>query len=525
MGVDNEFSNESLEQLEHIPDHVLDSDRIGREDLTKYESFTLDAITTKDMDDAISCYINERGNYVLMDHITDMATIVPYGSPLDRDGFKKGNSYYPGGIVIPNYPRKISNRIGSLNQGVDRLAISDILEITPEGRVVSYRYVPTVIHSQLKMSYEDVNKIFNEGIIPTGYEQYENTLNRMRILAKILHDNRMKKGSSDFNRPEPIGLYSSNGHMIGVGARYQDTAENLIEEFMLIANDERAKFFSKNGIPCIFRVHDKPSVEKIQNFLKMLEAIGLPYYAADAETLATDKLEFQKLINFVSHCGRLSGMLLTELIKTQSRAKFSPINTGHHGLGKEYYQQGTSPARRYGDKTNQHIAWDCIFKPDPGQKMRRVWEQRLPEIAEHITHTERVADELEKNTFRMQCAEYMEQFIGDEFEATVISISGECLVVQLDNMIEGTVRVRDLKGDYVYSEESYSLVSLDGEDNYYIGDRLRLRLKSSSKEMKKIDFTVVEKICETQVQNSDEINMAVKIKTKKERSKRAIRRK
>ena len=525
LGVDNDFSNESMEQLEHIPDHVLDSDRIGREDFTQHETFTLDGITTKDMDDAISCYINEKGNYVLGVHITDMATLIPYGSPLDRDGFRKGNSYYPGGIVLPNYPRKISNGIGSLNMGVDRLTISDVLEITPDGKVVSYRLVPSIIHSNLKMDYDTVNKILKEGIVPTEYKVHEPTLQMMRKLAHVLHKNRIHHGSSDFNRPEVIGKYSSNGHMIGVDTRVQDVAENLIEEFMLIANDERARFFSKNGIPCIYRVHDQPSVEKIQIFLDMLEAIGLPYYAADAETLSTDKLEFQKLINFVSNCGRLSSMLLTELIKTQSRAKYSPFNTGHHGLGKDYYQQGTSPARRYGDKTNQHIAWDCVFKSDPQGKMRRVWTERLPEIAERVTHTERVADDLEKETFRMQCAEYMEQFVGQEFEATVISISGECLVVQLDNMIEGTVRVRDLKGDYVYSEESYSLVSLDGEANYFIGDRLRLQLKSSSKETKKIDFTILEKIYETQVQNSEEINRAVKIKTKNERLKRAMKKK
>ena len=522
MGVDNEFSNESYEQLDHMADQVRDVDRIGREDYTMHETFTLDGITTKDMDDAISCYVNERGNYVLGVHITDMATLIPYGSPLDRDGFRKGNSYYPGGIVLPNYPRQVSNGIGSLNMGVDRLTISDILEITPEGKVVSYRLVPSVIHSQLKMDYDTVNQILKDGIIPTDYKPHENTLKIMRELASVLHHNRMKQGSSDFDRAEVVGKYSSNGHMNGVGMRVQDVAENLIEEFMLIANDERARFFAKNGIPCIYRVHDAPSVDKIQNFLNMLDAIGLPYAGADADTLATDKQEFQKLINHVSQCGRLSGMLLTELIKTQSRAKFSAINSGHNGLGKKYYQQGTSPARRYGDKTNQHIAWDCIFRPDPEQKMRRVWEKRLPEIAEHITHTERVADDLEKNTFRMQCAEYMEQFVGQEFEATVIGISGDCLLIQLDNMIEGTVRVRDLKGDYVYSEDSYSLVSLDGEENYYIGDRLLLKLKSSSKETKKIDFTVVEKINETQIKNSDAINRDVKIKAKKERSQRAI---
>ena len=525
MGVDNEFSNESMEQTEHTPEVVRDKDRIGREDHTQDEIFTLDGKTTKDMDDAISCYINEKGNYVLGVHITDMDFLVPYGSPLDRDGFRKGNSYYPGGIVLPNYPRKITNGIGSLNAGVDRLAISDIMEINPKGEVVSYRYVPTVIHSRIKMDYETVNEILKEGKIPSTYKPYEPTLQIMRRLAKILHDNRMKAGSYEFDRPEPRGIYSSNGNMIGFGARVQDVAENIIEEFMLIANGTRAKMFAKNGIPAVYRVHDAPSEEKLQKFLNMLQAIGLPYNAATAEELATDRKKFQQLIEFVSHCGRLSTMLLTELIKTQSRAKFSAVNTGHNGLAMDEYTQGTSPERRYGDKTNQSISWDCIFRPDPDHKMRRVWEKRLPEIAERITHTERVADDLENEVIRMQCAGYMHQFEGQEFEATVISISGDCMVVQMDNTMEGTVRVRDLKGDYVYSEESYSLVSLDGECNYYIGDRLRLLLKSASKETKKIDFTVIEKINETRIENADTINQAVKIKSKEERAKRAFKKK
>ena len=218
-------------------------------------------------------------------------------------------------------------------------------------------------------------------------------------------------------------------------------------------------------------------------------------------------------------------MLSTELIKTLPRASYSFMNIGHDALATDYYGQGTSPVRRYGDKTNQNIGIDCIINPDPQGKMRRIWEQRLPEIAERITHTERVADELEENVKRMQDAEMMSQFIGQEFEATVIGLSDSCLNVQLDNLIEGTVRVRDMKGDYVHSKESYSLVSLDGEDNYFLGDRLLLKLKSASKEDKKIDFTVVEKIYETQVQNSDEINMAVKIKKKEERAQRAMRKK
>ena len=522
LGVDNEFSNESLEQVEHLPDEVRDADRIGREDHTQNETITLDGVTTKDMDDAISCYINEKGNYVLEVDIIDIPTLVPYGSPLDRDGFRKGNSYYPGGIVFPNYPRKIANQIGSLEEKKDRLTISDIIEINPEGKVVDYRYVPTVTHSNLKMNYDTVNQILKGGEIPPEYQSFEKSLHVMRNLAHVLHDNRIKKGAYEFDRPEPVGIYGPNGHMLDVGVRQQDIAENLIEEFMLIANVTRAKYFKKLGVPCLYRVHEPPNVDKLGKYLQMLEALGIPFNGYSADELASNHKAFQKLIAHVSGCGRLSSFLLTELIKTQSRAKYSAENLGHDGLAEEEYIQGTSPARRYGDKTNQNISWDCIFNPDPGYRMRKKWSSRLPEIAERVTHTERVADELEKETFRMQFAEMMSHHIGEEFEATVIGLSNECMVVQFDNLAEGTVRVRDLKGDYVHSEESYSLVSLDGEQNYYLGDRLRLQLKSADKGTKRVDLTVIEKIYETQIHDADVINKAVKIKTKDERAKRAM---
>ena len=520
LGIDNEFSNESLEQLENIPDSIRDIDRIGREDFTHMECFTIDGYDTKDMDDAVGLYINEKGNYVLITSIIDISSLIPYDSPLDRDAFKKGNSYYPGGTVISEYPHKISKGIGSINPGVDRLSISDIIEISPAGEVVSYRFVPTVIRSRLKMSYGKVNQILKDGIVEAEYLPYEKTLQLMRGLAFILHENRIKRGSCEYKRPEPCGVYSSNGHMTGVSVRTPDVAENLIEEFMLIANEERGKFFAKNDIPCIYRVHDDPNVDKLQELLNLLEALHLPFGDASARELVANRKAFQRLIAHVSNCGRLSNMLTTELIKTMSRAKYSPINTGHSGLAASYYAQGTSSARRYGDSTIQRIAWDCVFKPDLNGKMKKIWRKRVPDIAERITYTERVAEELERQVFRMQCAEYMSQFEGEEFEATVVGISNECLLVQLDNMIEGTVRVRDLKGDYIYSQDSYSLVSLDDECNYYMGDRLLLKLKSSSKETRKIDFEVVQKLIETEVRNSDEINGAVKIKTINERAKR-----
>lgn len=521
-GVDNDFSEGSYEQLEKIPFEVRDQDRIGREDLTDWEVFTIDGKNTKDMDDAVSCTMNEKGNYVLGVHITDVASIVPENSPLDKDAARKGNSFYLGGTVFPMFPHKISNGIGSLNPNVDRLAISTIMEITPKGEIIHSRICPTVIRSRMKMSYEDVNELLKNGNADSSYDAFRDTLNRMRKLSLILRKKRILDGSSEFDRPELEAVCDENHKATSFVLRTQDVGENLIEEFMLAANRTLDKEMVRRGIPFIHRVHGSPNEEKILELLRLLEAINLPFDEYSSSDLAVDKKAFQAFISHLSKTGRLSNLLSTEAIKCMSRAKYSTEAMGHYGLATPYYCHSTSPVRRYADLTGQRILWDCYFSPKNYEKNLAKWKKKLPEIAEHTSHQERVSDDTERDVLRMLCAEYMEKHIGDEFDATVICVSQDALTVQLDNMIEGSVRVRDLKGDYVYSPESFSLVSLEGRESYYIGDRLHLRLKSANKELKRIDFEVVEKIHETSIRNSQSIQNFVKIKAKNERRKRRV---
>ena len=518
-GIDNNFSKESMNQLDYIPSTIKDIDRIGREDLTDWEIFTIDGADTKDMDDAISCKINEKGNYVLGVHITDVATIIPEGSPLDKDAFVKGNSYYLGGTVIPMTPHKISNGIGSLNPHVDRLAVSCICEISPDGEVLNYRITPTVIHSKLKMTYDKVNDILKNGIIDDDYKEFSDTLHLMQKLSLILRKKRLVHGSIEFNRPELRTIYE-DGKVKGFDIRIQDVAENLIEEFMLVANETVDKDLTKRGLPCVHRVHDCPNEDRIIQLLKLLEAVNLPFDEYSPEELSTDKYAYQKFVEHLSRAGSLSPLLMTEAIKCMSRAKYSGENIGHYGLAKENYCHFTSPVRRYSDLTVHRILWDCVFDKTNVNKSRIKWEKKVPEIAERTSHTERVADECERDVLRMLCAEYMQDHIGEEFDATITCVSGDNIVVELDNMMEGTVRVKDLKGSYAFSPETYTLVSLDGEDDYSIGNRLRLKLKEANKETKKIDFTIVDKIKDTNINNADEINTNVKINAKKKRNGR-----
>lgn len=524
-GVDNDFSDESIAQLDYIPGDLRDIDRVGREDLTDWEIFTIDGADTKDMDDAISCTLNEKGNYVLGVHITDIASIVPENSPLDKDAFRKGNSFYLGGTVLPMFPHKISNGIGSLNPDVDRMTLSCIMEISPDGEILQHRISPTIIRSRLKMSYGKVNQLLKDGVVDEEYKPYEHTLQTMKKLSLVLRKRRLLAGAAEFNRPEMKELRDESHKVVGFDLRVQDVAENLIEEFMLAANRTVDMDLTKKGIPFLHRVHESPNEERIQEFLNLLSAINLPFTDYSSEELATNKIAYQRLIEHISNGDRLQDLLITQAIRCMSRAKYSPESMGHYGLATPYYCHFTSPVRRYADLTDQRIIWDCLFDHENRWKNCHKWEKQLPAIAEQTSHQERVSDDTERDVLRMLCAEYMQDHIGEEFEATVTCVSSDCLTVQMDNMMEGTVRVHDLKGSYTYSPESYSLVSLEGEDSYFLGDRLYLRLKSADKELKRIDFEVIDKIYETSVHDSEKINRDAKVKAKNERAKRAFRRK
>lgn len=500
-GVDNDFSEESLKQLEQIPNVVRDIDRIGREDFTNWAIFTIDGEDTEDMDDAISCTINDKGNYVLGVHIADIASIIPEGSPLDRDAFRKGNSYYSGGFIIYMFPYKISKGIGSLNPNVDRMAISCIMEIDPEGQVINYRITPSIINSKIKMSYKKVNDILKTGVIDSQYIKYADNLRLMNKLAFLLRRERLKRGSIEFDRFDIRPYTDRNSKSFDFSIRTQDVAENLIGEFMLVANETVDKELSKRGLPCIHRVHGKPNKSKVVELLNLLRTINIPFDSYSADEIVSNKKVFQEFVKHICS-NKYSSLLTAEAIKCMSRAKYSPKNIGHFGLAKDNYCHFTSPGRRYSDLTVHRILWDCVFNDDRDGRNRNKWMYKAPIIAENTTHTERISDDTERDVFRMFIVDYMNNYIGQEFEATVLYVSKNCLTVEINNMIEGTVRVKDLPGVYLHDPENYSLISLDNYDNYYVGDKLKLKLKSASKDTRKIDFTVVGKISESDIVNT-----------------------
>ena len=520
LGIDDQFSKESLEQIKKIPTKVRDIDKIGREDFTEWEIFTIDGSDTKDMDDAVSCTMLSNGNYQIGVHIADVSYYIPEDSPLDMDARRKGTSNYLVGKVIPMFPHELSNGICSLNPEVERLAMSCIMEVNPNGKLINYRITPSVIKSRIKMSYEKVNDILKRGIVDPEYEEYTETLRNLNKLALVLRKNRIKNGAIEFNRPEIKVILDDNGKVVGFSKRVQDLAENLIEEYMLLTNETIDKFIVKNGFPCLHRIHDVPNSEKLNDYLMFLSAINYSFKSGmniTGEEIAENRELMQELVAHANSSDKLSNLLTYMLIRCNSRAIYSPNNIGHYGLAKENYLHFTSPIRRYPDLTVHRDLKDVL---NGDTKKINKWKEKLPEIGVWSSKMEKTEDDAEDATLRLKCAEYMGEHIGEEFNGIVTGISDRGLTIELDNLIEGFVKTRDLKGSYVYSSDSYSLVSIDGFDNYFVGDILKVKVLSTSKEDKKINFSVISKIEENKIVNSHAINNDVKIKAKNNRAKR-----
>ena len=514
-GIDDQFSSKSLEQLKYIPSSVLDSDKIGREDLTDWKIFTIDGADTKDIDDALSCRKLANGHYEVGVHIADVSYYVPEGSPLDRDASKKGTSNYLANKVIPMLPHELSNGICSLNPYVERLAMSCIMEIDNSGHVVNYRITPTVIKSNMKMTYDAVNGILKEGKVPEEYKDFTNELVMLNKIALLLRKNRIVNGAVEFDKPELKLVFDDKGKVIDFSKRTQDVGENLIEEFMIQANEVVDKHLSKHGYPCLHRVHDKPNEEKLDNYLKMLEAIDLPF-SYDAKKCSDVPEILQLLAEHIKDTGNLNSMLSTNLIRCMSRAKYSPINIGHSGLAKDYYCHFTSPIRRYPDLTVHRILKDCALNDQKkARKKAKVWETKLQDIGMQSSRMEKIADEAEQQTLAMKCSEYMKKHIGEEYKGTIVGLSDRGIQIQLDNLVEGKARVKYLDGNYAYNPNTYTLISLDGNEDYYIGDRLLVKVKAASKEDKTIDFVVVRKIKENLIEDINQTNQYVKTIAKK----------
>lgn len=487
--IEDKFPDDVIEQLKTIPDTVSLEDKKGRIDLTNEVIFTIDGDDTKDIDDAISIERLANGNYKLGVHIADVSYYVRENTPLDNDAMERGTSVYLVDRVIPMLPHELSNGICSLNPKVERLAISCVMEFDTKGKLVTYDIFESVIKSRIQMTYKKVNKVL-DGEIPEGYEEFADKLNLMKELSDILRKMKHERGSIDFDVDEAKILVDEEGHPIDVVLRDRDDAEKLIEDFMVAANECVATHIYFMQLPFVYRVHEYPVEEKIRGFLTFLSSLG---YQLPLNIKDTNPKSIQTLLEFLKDKKEYK-ILSSLLLRNMQKAKYIPENLGHYGMASKCYTHFTSPIRRYPDTTVHRLLRTYLFNKDLSPNTIKHWEEKLIYVTDHSSERERAAVECERDVDSMKMAEYMEGHIGEEFEGMISSVLGFGMFVELDNLIEGLVPIKDMDDFYHFNEVTMTLTGEKKHKVYKLGDRVLIRVVRASKEESTIDFEIIKKL-------------------------------
>ena len=488
--INTEFPEDVKEEVKNIPMEVRDIDLIGRRDLRNLEIFTIDGDDTKDIDDAISIELMNNGHYKLGVHIADVSYYVKEGSPLDNEAMERGTSVYLVDRVIPMLPHELSNGICSLNPNVDRLAISCVMEFDHDGKQLDYEIFPSVIRSRIQMTYKKVNSILEDNVVPEGYEPYEKSLRLMEELAQILRKMKVKRGYIDFEVDEAKILVDKDCKPVNVVLRDRGAGEKLIEDFMIAANECVATHIYFMSLPFIYRVHEVPKEEKLRSYLSFVGSLG---YQVPGDLKDTSPKTVQKIIKYLEDKPEFK-ILSSLLLRSMQKAVYRPENLGHYGLASQCYTHFTSPIRRYPDTTVHRLLRTYLFNKELDMGTIRKWEEKLIYISEHSSSRERASVDCEREVEDMKMAEYMEGHIGEEFQGMISSVTSFGMFVELDNLIEGLVPLRDMKDFFHYDEEHMTLTGERSHVKYTIGDKLLVKVVRASKEDKTIDFEVVRKL-------------------------------
>ena len=484
------FPDDVKEEVANINMEVLPEEYHGRRDLRDQMIFTIDGDDTKDIDDAISIEKFANGHYKLGVHIADVSYYVKEGSPLDNEAMERGTSVYLVDRVIPMLPHELSNGICSLNPNVDRLAISCVMEFDSTGKQLDYEIFPSVIKSRIQMTYKKVNSILEKNVVPEGYEPYADTLREMSELATILRKAKVRRGYINFDIDEAKILVDENCKPTEITVRERGVGENLIEDFMIAANECVATHIYFMNLPFIYRVHEVPKEEKIRSFLGFVSNLG---YSIPGDIKDTKPTTMQRILKALEDKPEYK-ILSSLLLRCMQKAVYKPVNLGHYGLASTCYTHFTSPIRRYPDTTVHRLLRTYLFENKIDNATIRKWEEKLVYVADHSSDRERASVDCEREVEDMKMAEYMESHIGEEFDGMISSVTSFGMFVELDNLVEGLVPLRDMPDFFVYDEERMTLTGEKSHVKYTIGERVRVKVVRASKEDKTIDFEIVKKV-------------------------------
>ena len=482
------FPEKVLNQAERVAQDVSEADMAGRVDLRNVQMVTIDGEDAKDLDDAVSLTV-EDGLYKLGVHIADVTNYVQEHSALDREALKRGTSVYLVDRVIPMLPHALSNGICSLNEDVDRLAMSCLMTINEKGEVVDHKLCESVIHSDRRMTYTSVKKILEDKDTEeiAKYKELVPMFEQMGELAAILRKKRHKRGSIDFDFPETKVILDKEGHPVEIKPYERNTATKLIEEFMLIANETVAEHFFWQETPFVYRTHETPDSDKIQKLVTFIQNFGLNLKAGHREDIHPK--EIQKLLDTIS--GTDAEAMISRLtLRSMKQAKYSTESTGHFGLACKYYCHFTSPIRRYPDLQIHRIIKE-EYRGRLNEDREAHYRSILDQVANQSSTTERRAEEAERETIKMKKAEFMEDKIGESFEGVVSGITGWGIYVELPNTVEGLVHYTRMPGDrFFFNEAAYEMVGERTGRKYCLGQTVQVVVVNVDKISRTVDFAI-----------------------------------
>lgn len=482
------FPEDVVRQAESIKEKIDEKTLKSRRDLRRLRMVTIDGEDAKDLDDAVSVE-KLRDGYRLGVHIADVSGYVTEGSPLDAEAFKRGTSVYLVDRVIPMLPARLSNGVCSLNPHVDRLAFTVMMDLDRNGKVVSHDIFESVINIDERMTYTNVFKLLEDEDeeLSARYGYLLEDFRLMKELALILRKKRMDRGAIDFDFDEAKIILDEKGKPVEV-RRYETTIANrIIEEFMLVCNETVAERFHWAGLPFVFRVHEEPDSEKIMAFAEFSRNLG---YALKGINKIHPRA-LQALLNKVKGT-REETIVSTVMLRSLAKARYSHQNLGHFGLAAEFYCHFTSPIRRYPDLIIHRLIKEELKGSLP-EKREEELTLKLPEIARQCSERERAADEAERETEELKKVEFMKERVGEVFDGIISNVTSFGMFVELENTIEGLVKVGNMEDDYyIFDSAHYCLTGERTKKNYRIGDMIRVRLARADVAARQLDFLIEE---------------------------------
>ncbi len=490
FGIPDEHSDASIGEARRLGTEVRERDLKGRTDFRDRPVVTIDGEHARDFDDAISIERLPNGHYWLAVHIADVAHYVEEGSALDTEGYERATSVYFPERAVHMFPADLATGLCSLRPHVDRLVQSCLMEVDRNGQVVRYELHDGVIRSTERMTYTDVNAILHHGTdrVPETIARYEALVPQftlMHELFEILNARRRRRGSVDFDLPEPSIILDTDGTITDIVASERNVAHRLIEEFMLLANETVARHLEINAMPALYRVHEAPDPLKVAEFEEFVSSLG---FSLTSTAGAIKPKHFQKLVDQIRGAPEERPIAFL-MLRTMQKARYDALNRGHFGLAAESYTHFTSPIRRYPDLVVHRLLREQR-RGDVTDQRKEELEDDLPEIARHTSEMERRADEAERELVQWKKVRFMADKVGDVFDGYITGVANFGLFVELvEHFVEGLVHISTLADDYYrYSEKTHTLFGENTRKVYRLGDRVRVQVVRVDTERRQIDL-------------------------------------